>query len=311
MEKLKFPVHKLNDNISRLLSQVKSAQIPKQIQDGLRNEIKWEDCNGKITDIAYLDCSNRVHLSSAYCQFLWIICNIAIKTYDAIVFELELEAENPEIRDRIIEGLNDYNKKGEEYDTIREIYPLNKVLEETFEEFKIASKIKQYEVSESDMETLYGINMNNSYGGKTNSVFSYGIVFILLHELAHFRFKHDIPDKKDESDADNLAFWDLYSDVIETEKITASLGVLSALSSLLFFSDDLKGDDQHPDEDDRIFEIFDYVKDDCNNYSGVIVQFFKLWAYDKGIENFPTMLKTETFEQMLSSIKAFIEQHKL
>ena len=37
MEKLKFPVHKLNDNISKLLSQIKSAQISEQIQEGLHN----------------------------------------------------------------------------------------------------------------------------------------------------------------------------------------------------------------------------------------------------------------------------------
>lgn len=310
MEKLKFPVHKLNDNISKLLSQIKSAQISEQIQEGLHNEIQWEDCDGMITDIARLDCLNRVHLSSAYCQFLWIICDIAIKTYDAIVFKLELEQLKPELAEALIKELNDCNKTSEEYVVMREIYSLEKVLKETFDEFTIASYLRQNKVSNDVLEKLNKIDMGSSYSVKTNSVFSYGIVFILLHELAHFRFKHHIPNKKDESDADNLAFWDLYFDVPKEEKITASLGILSALSSLLFFSDDLKGDDQHPDEDQRIFEIFDYVKNDCNNYSGVLVQFFKLWAFDMGRKDFPTMSNTESFDQMLSKIKFFIEQQK-
>lgn len=310
MEKLKFPVHKLNDNISKLLSQIKSAQISEQIQEGLHNEIQWEDCDGIITDIAHLDCLNRVHLSSAYCQFLWIICDIAIKTYDAIVFKLELEKLEPDLANAVINELNDYNKTSEEYVTLREINSLEKVLKETFDEFTIASHLRQNKVSDDDLQQLNKIDMGGAYSVKTNSVFSYGIVFILLHELSHFRFKHYLPNKKDESDADNLAFWDIYFDVPKEEKITASLGILSALSSLLFFSDDLKGDDQHPDEDQRIFEIFDYVKNDCSNYSGVLVQFFKLWAFDKRREDFPAMSNTESFDQMLSKIKFFIKQQK-
>ena len=150
--------------------------------------------------------------------------------------------------------------------------------------------------------------MTSEYGSKTNSVYCYGIIFILLHELAHFRFGHICPTKEDEKDADSLAFWDIYYDVLDTDKITATLGVISALFSLLFFSKDLNGDEQHPDEDKRVFEIFDIVRDDCANYAGLIVQFFKLWAFFWNIKDFPSM--SETYEQTLDDIKNWLEKKK-
>ena len=105
-----------------------------------------------------------------------------------------------------------------------------------------------------------------------------------------------------------MAFWDIYYDVLDTDKITATLGVISALFSLLFFSKDLNGDEQHPDENKRVFEIFDIVRDDCANYAGLIVQFFKLWAFYWNIKDFPSM--SETYEQTLDDIKNWLEKKK-
>lgn len=65
--------------------------------------------------------------------------------------------------------------------------------------------------------------------------FSYGIVLSFYMSWLISVLSIIFQIKKDESDADNLAFWDIYFDVPKEEKITASLGILSALSSLLFF----------------------------------------------------------------------------
>ena len=83
---------------------------------------------------------------------------------------------------------------------------------------------------------------------------------------------------------------------------------LFQLFFITVFSKDLNGDEQHPDEDKRVFEIFDIVRDDCANYAGLIVQFFKLWAFYWNIKDFPSM--SETYEQTLDDIKNWLEKKK-
>ena len=305
---LNFPVHKLNSEITEKISKIRSSQIPEQIQKGLQNEIMWVDLLGKITTVAELDSLNRVKLSSAYCQFLWIICDIAIKTYDANVLELELAKETEEIKDALIKMVKLSQKRTKEIDVLNEIIDHQAVFEKAFSEFGLAEQLITTKFTKEDVCRFNCLDMTSDYGSKTNSVYCYGIIFILLHELAHFRFGHICPTKEDEKDAYSLAFWDIYYDVLDTDKITATLGVISALFSLLFFSKDLNGDEQHPDEDKRVFEIFDIVRDDCANYAGLIVQFFKLWAFYWNIKDFPSM--SETYEQTLDDIKNWLEKKK-
>mgnify|MGYP001835767350 FL=1 len=221
---------------------------------------------------------------------------------------MELAKETEEIKDALIKMVKLSQKRTKEIDVLNEIIDHQAVFEKAFSEFGLAEQLITTKFTKEDVCRFNCLDMTSDYGSKTNSVYCYGIIFILLHELAHFRFGHICPTKEDEKDADSLAFWDIYYDVLDTDKITATLGVISALFSLLFFSKDLNGDEQHPDEDKRVFEIFDIVRDDCANYAGLIVQFFKLWAFYWNIKDFPSM--SETYEQTLDDIKNWLEKKK-
>ena len=95
-----------------------------------------------------------------------------------------------------------------------------------------------------------------------NSVYCYGVGFILLHELSHFELGHldkTKEEKQDEIAADYAAFWNIYNDLNDRELFSANVGILCALFSLLMWNPKMEEADVHPKESDRIFSILDQV----------------------------------------------------
>ena len=87
MELKTYPIHKLDGNITAILQTIISADIPGCINKGLSNEIHFIDEGTSITDSAkivpdILNGGYYVQLSAAYCQYLWLICDIALKSID-------------------------------------------------------------------------------------------------------------------------------------------------------------------------------------------------------------------------------------
>lgn len=95
MEHNKYPIHTLNANITAILSKIITADIPGCINNGLSNEIRFIDECSYITCPAEIVPSGLngecyVKLSSAYCQFLWLLCDITLKTIDCNIIFLTL-----------------------------------------------------------------------------------------------------------------------------------------------------------------------------------------------------------------------------
>lgn len=329
-----FPVLALNGNITQLIKKIPSAGILENIEVGLNNEISFIDQDSPISDVAKIvkfltDGKSYVSLSAAYCQYLWLMCSIIIREIDlSVVIEeckrhgvtLEQFKENSKqavslsqeqilkqiplkYKEIDIEQLIDYLKRIPELLNITEFCNQQKYY------IKLLSELTG--ITTFNLDDFSAININTAYGEKINSVYCYGICFILLHEASHFTLGHLDKEShviQDEVNADFSSFWSIYSDISEDEKFSANCGVLCALFSLLYLSPTIESDNIHPTEDDRIFSVYECIKNDNPKYTVLLVHFFIYWAELHQIDGFPTNLQNT--EDSVDKIKNFLAKYK-
>lgn len=250
MEEALYPVHSLNMNITGFLKKVISVDILDSVKTGLKNEVELTDKGSHVSEVASIEMSedgksSQVYLSSAYCQYFWLLCDVVLKILDrrviaasCIYYGISLEA--------FLQSVEDTNKKQKEQ--VLPFVPdwLKPDIERYLDYLKIVPELLtpdfwdqlgvEYMLAESirdrrldiDIEALNKINMKSRYSERTNSVYSYGIAFCMLHELAHHQLKHleKNEEMQDEVDADAKAFWGIYRDITGEERFSANVGML-------------------------------------------------------------------------------------
>lgn len=275
---------------------MRSANISEAINEGFTNEVLFIDEGSTISDIAKVvkrqaDGMCQVQFSAAFCQFLWIFSGLAISRIDYSALQESCGKEGLSVEDCLkaleLEASQSMNLPVEDQDQIEDALSLLKFYEARGSYEKLLFSL--ISSGEIDMETFSHIDFNTCYALKINSVYIYGIAFVLLHELSHFSLGH--LDKKeimqDEVDADFSAFWYLYSDLPNEEKFTANCGILCVLFALLFCNPKLESDGVHPTDPERILTIYESIKDDNPKYMVMIVSLFPYWADLFKVEGFP------------------------
>ena len=133
MKEQVFPIYKLNMNIINILQKCKSVNIQNLLNNGLNHQIQLIDNDSKITDVAEIkgtNCSARIILSIAYCQYLWLICDISLKKIDYFILKENLNEYGGNIEDAkcfmesLIRCHNLYKDKHESGDIAFEDYLL-------------------------------------------------------------------------------------------------------------------------------------------------------------------------------------------
>lgn len=314
----KFPVQQaLNECITEVLSKITSANISEAISQGFKNEVLFIDEGSKISDPAkaitrQADGMCQVQLSAAFCQFLWIFSGLAIGRINYSAVQESCGEEGLSVEDcpkaLELEASQSINLSIEEQDRIERTLSLLEFYEARGDYEKLLFSLVYS--GEIDMEAFSHINFKTRYAEEINSAYVYGIAFVLLHELSHFSLGH--LDKKeivqDEVDADLSAFWCLYSDLPDKEKLTANCAILCVLFALLFCNPKLESDGIHPSEDDRILTVYDAIKADDERYTIMLVSLFSYWAELYGIEDFPRELPYT--EESVNEIKSFLSHYK-
>lgn len=329
-----FPILALNSNITQLIKKIPSADILDNIKEGLNNEIRFIDQDCPISDVAKIvkspmDGKSYVSLSAAYCQYLWLMCSIIIREIDlsvvmeeckrcGVTLEQFIEGTKQAVslsQEQVLEqipleykGINieqyiDYLKRIPELLNIEEFCKLQK--------YYIKLLVELMEQETFNLGDFSAIDVNTPYGEKINSVYCFGICFILLHEASHFALGHldkVSPAIQDEVEADFSSFGSIYSDISENEKFSANCGVLCALFSLLYLNPTIEPDNIHPTEDERIFKVYECIKNDNPKYTVILVQFFKYWAEIYQIIDFPPNLQNT--EDSVDRIKDFLAEYK-
>ena len=324
-DKFYYPVERVISKVTEDLKKYPSADIYNIISSGkLNNEIKRIDIAGRITNVAEVIAYNNpdtlemeysVVLSMAYCQYLWIICDIALRTLDHLIYVseaaksgLNLEEfirSNDELINKtdaeLIEFIKNYdydidpNKLRLQTERINELLKDNRFHEKMGNELAIAFSLLPNEGLPLRHNAFRQLDMSDGYGLVANSCCLKGVSFILLHELNHVALDHfsHSPTMQDEKEADISAFWTMYVDSDENEKFTVGIGIICTLFSLFIKDFESEVDGVHPREDIRLFETLDNMINDNEKYGYMVIYLFNLWASIKRISDFPEVQITD------------------
>lgn len=322
-----YPVQKLNKNITLILKKIVSSDVCGNIESGLENEIRLIDIEEHITDVASivrnpLTGKDVVTLSVAYCQFFWLIADVSLKTLDRLIIEESSTAAGCTIQQfrQCIENINtkqsdfqhfdwtqyvniDVNKYLSYLQTVPEIL-VDDFWEQMDEEYVHALSIISPN-TDIDIEAIKAYSINSKYHERVNSVYCYGIAFILLHELSHHSLGHmsEKVQKDDEENADMSAFWSIFSDITGEASFSANIGMLLVFYSFMYLNPSLTEDDTHPREDKRLFAVFDEIVDENEKYTTLVVKCLDFWAKLNDIQDYPLNLPCK--KESIKTIKDF------
>ncbi len=330
-EKYKFPVHSLDVNIAKILSSIASVELLGNIPKDLNNKIRFFDEGEHISYVAKISkdiitglCTTR--LSIAYCQFLWLISNVSLKNTEFSIILEECKAENKSITDfknvidielsespsQLSQRLAPFGIPIDSYldnlTNVKALLACNGFQKQQQLQLSMAFSLLNKEEN-IDYTLFDDIHNDKQYELKTNSVYCYGITFILLHELSHFELGHldkQTEEMQDEKDADISAFWKIFVNVEETTKYSANIGIICALFSLLLMNPTLEGDETHPREDNRIFQVYDDIKNENKKYGILIKHLFDYWGKYFSINGYPSGLPNN--EDSLEEIRSFLNE---
>lgn len=289
---MEYPIYRLSQNVSETFAKYRSMPIDTSICEGLCPEIEYIDKEGKIDNSAILTQTNKVRISAAYCQFIWMLCYATyIKVESDIVYteyDHLSEAEK-------IQFISELQQDTAENNFLRFLWDKESVYKKSFEAITIAFRLFDSQCTEKDMERIRSFSFTDSIDSCiVNGIYQYAISFILLHEYGHFVLEHPINSTKDhENEADSSAYWTMLNDLEGKEKTTAILGIIASFCSMLFFDGSPKGDEQHPDTDERLFTFLDFVKDEDERFEYFTFVLLIHWAFKFNKSDFPSLTDYE------------------
>lgn len=309
-----YPVRKLDRNITHILQDIISADIEGNVNKGLQNQIDFFDEDDHISDVAVIvrspiDGTCHVRLSEAYCQFLWFISDICLKEIDLSIIKDEcvkvngtLEQYKQEVETILQNPMRYFWLLWQQYPGVspaqyldylrRSMQLLDAKQHSANQQHEFQMAVSILDKSQTiDMAAISKTNIDGLYEQKVNSVYCFGITFILLHELYHFALGHmGKPSQRSfEVNADMSAFWSVYRDINDGRRFSANIGILCMMFSLLMLNPNLAEDGIHPREDKRIFDIYDNIKAESPKYTVLLVRLFKIWADVYGVTDFPSV----------------------
>ena len=264
--------------------------------NGLNPGIKYHIEKSQITSSAYIDLNKGIHLYENYNQFLWTLCYSLLVIFDIGIklpillnkFQGSIDVENIFVKRSIALFNNGISLFSDYSDSV--FYKLPNP--ENYNEFE------------------------KVYIEKANSIYVAALTFTLIHEFSHQYYGHldhiSFKDKAktDELNSDDYAF-DLIKHNFSNEKsFSYKVGIIAALTSLIFFDNSLKGGDEHPDPDERITKLLSQMDlNDVDNAWGIAGLAFILWSihYTK---KFELPKEASCFKELYDKILSNVSQIK-
>ena len=311
----RLPILKLNDAITIVIAKIKSLDIQASITNGLNPEIQIVDEKGhslttiaEITDRGNTFSESRycVKMSATYAQFLWLLCDIAFRINDCISIQNEIQQLSEDDEKSFISRLKDDTPESH---YLSELSDIKSVFSYCTDSIIIISKLLNRKLTDKEMNDLYNYDMDGIIGTRVNSLYVYAMSFILLHEFSHYYLNHDLNGDgscEEEIEADQEAFWSICNDLEGKEKRTAMRGILCALVSLIFINKDLQDDNIHPKPVERIFQYYEYLECDGQDYSALLCFLFYAWAVYINDRDMPKHNESKNYPELLNKIKKYL-----
>ncbi|MBR8769604.1 phage exclusion protein Lit family protein [Porphyromonas levii] len=297
-EYMHYPVGVLADCVLALFHKLNDIlDFQNALDNGLNREIVLVLTDKPITEVAELTLSNQIKLYDNFCQFYWCLCYSSMVMYDLGISKKQMEQSftgNIDLSDDECKLAFDVFSAG-----LGLLVSDNHIRTERPRFFDLPNPFN---------------NNKKLYVDLASSVYCYGICFILYHEYSHFDLEHSPSgtSKEDEIAADSKAFWMIEHSVSDTEKITARMGVLTALCALVFLDGTMKGGECHPDGDHRVSEILKNFDEEYDGYWGLTSVIFRMWVwYYQYDDTFPVVETSETWKDYFNVILNYLEDFKV
>lgn len=313
-----YPIKSLHNEVSKVFSHLEGIDFERASENGFINKAFELDTTGGITETAYI-LNNTVHISLAFCQYLWIFCKIGIVFSDndlvnecidvmtkdeRIQFYKELElAKNNQVLD--IERV----KEARYADSVLKRDHVLKVAAELLE---YANEIKHNGASDFTKEKLLRYIQDPIFSIGANGAYTYALAFILLHEYSHFELGHNQIQgpKEDELEADFSAFWNLYSEAKdEREARTVVVGMVCSLSSIAILQGTWQKTEEHPSITERIEKLLAAINDKTQlliKAKHIICYYIRIWAFATNCKDCPNFVEGDldkSFNEMFEYVK--------
>lgn len=319
-----FPVQRLFPNITNDFRKYTSIHISDAIANGLKNEITIVDQDSSKSTCAKIralegDSGRYEHfeviLSAAFSQYVWIICDILLRSADYFIMAesskpfggiqalIEDNRKHLALTDsELLTRYPDIMSNPGAIDQFRhQCRRANLLLENTdlFKDFENELRLAQQLIRPGnywiDVDQYNCLDMDHEgYGGVVNSLCVKALAFILLHELNHSQLDH-FNDKihtqiEKEREADEVAFTKMYDSAPPEEKFSVGFALLSQMIVNLFLDPGLERNASHPRSDERLFSLYDHINKDNPKYAYMLVYGFNLWSMIYGKDDSPSCL---------------------
>ncbi|MFW5721141.1 MAG: phage exclusion protein Lit family protein [Bacteroidota bacterium] len=287
------PVRVLYQNIKHWFKYVYPEFKTTELQTAIEEFELHEDLNiiereDKIASPAFVGSFKIISIQETYLSYLWGLTYSLLFLYDKSIHE-----------PRISEPFVVTNKLKDKTEKAHQLFKYSLSLLDNYNPW--------------DKENLpnpeYYDRLYDDYIEKANGAYLHAVNFILVHELGHVVLGHvdkDIEnDEKgielsletkiqDEIEADNFSFDRMFKTTEHlTNNHTASVGLIAALCSFIFFNSTMSGGD-HPDPDKKLqsaLERLELAEED--NLWGISCLAFRLWAIHHKIDlKWPKIIET-------------------
>ena len=313
-----YPIELLHREVFKVFTTLQGVDFNNAVKNGFINDIFEADTEGKITETSHI-LNNRVHLSMAFCQYLWIFCKIGILFSDNDIVNECISIMTEDEQRKFYQKLEfaktnaDLNIKGVK-EALYADSVLNRedVLHTAFELVEYANEISENGASNDSKKKLLKYIQDPIFSIGVNGAYTYALAFILLHEYSHFELGHNQTEgpKNDELDADFSAFWSLYSEAKnEQEARTVVVGMVCSLSTIAILQRTWQETEEHPSITERIERLLDSVNDkpECLvKVKHMICYYIRIWAFVTGCGDCPNFVKGDldkSFDEMFEYVK--------
>lgn len=306
---MSLPIEYLSLRVTEKIQSLPSLGVKEEIKRGLNPLIEYND---SIKCIGEISAEGSVTISKPFCQFFWVLCNIALRIHDSASVSREFQKMNKTQQAAFLKFL--------EIDSYGTLYFKQVINWE--DNLKIVSElgdaIQDILSGKMDEDAIkanpYITDLISPLGTITNSLYCYGIAFIALHEFSHFSLGHDLNmdgTVQEEKDADANAFWTLYCDLSGPEKHTAMMGVICVLAAMMFINPKLEKDGIHPQENERLHTFYDLVfsEEQKESYRQMLIMVLTTWAVCFEIKDFPKVSELGATQECLDAMWKYL-QHR-
>ena len=273
---------------------ISERRLHKTIKVAIRKN-KSEIATAEIASIYIAEtdtCKNQIIVYDYFCQFLWSLCYLVKISVEQSVIRPNIDPNTP------INGVL-YNKAIVVFEAGLDL---------------LCDSGKPYifpNVKQSDDKNIL----------ETNFIYSRALCFFMFHEYAHNAL-HDfnqIGSKEEEYEADFYATDKILSSIDEytpiKERLLTYIGCILGIGSIFFIDKTLKGDEYHPDTDERL----DYVLRKASAYFSNpedlefcytwAVAVFKTWIYFHDIPR-PEEIDCDSFSELYIQYRDFYKEYK-